>query len=466
MPKNPSVTPGLAGRFASRTLFLIAPLLALSVGACQRSSNPVQAQRSPLLGSAESFAVLGGQAVTNTGPTTVTGSLGVSPGSAVTGFPPGIVLGGTIHAADAVALQARDDANAAYIDAAGQPCGVDLTGQDLGGQTLVPGVYCFQTSAQLTGELVLDTKGDPGAVFIFQMGSTLTTATDAVVSVIGGGGCNVYWQVGSSATLGTRTRFVGNIFALTSITLTTGASLAGRALAHDGATTMDTNQIGAVACGGPSDAGIGGNSGTGTGGDSAGSTGTGGIASAGTGGIAGSGAGGIAGVGGSTGVGETYAGVGGTAGSSCRTCTLCGDSFVDIHSDHDNCGGCSCAATTCDNICVKLSENPENCGACGHACAANEWCDDGACTAVCAGTVCNGWCTDLATDNDACGACGHKCGATEECDGGACVCTGLTCNSTCVDVSSSASDCGTCGHACGDGECCTAGECVPVQSHR
>src|SRR3954452_11727084 len=104
-----------------------------------------------------SFAVLGGSTVTNTNtPTIVNGDLGVSPGSAVTGFPPGIVLGGTIHAADAVALQARDDANAAYLDAAGRPCGVDLTGQDLGGQTLVPGVYCFKTSAQLTGALVLD----------------------------------------------------------------------------------------------------------------------------------------------------------------------------------------------------------------------------------------------------------------------------------------------------------------------
>src|SRR6185369_3451952 len=269
-------------------------------------SGPAQAQRSPLLGSADSFAVLGGQTVTNTGATTVIGSLGVSPGSAVTGFPPGTVLGGTIHAADAVAQQARDDAHAAYVDAAGQPCGVDLTGQALGGQTLVPGVYCFKTSAQLTGELVLDTRGDPGAVFIFQVGSTLTTATDAVVSVLGGAGCNVYWQVGSSATLGTRTRFVGNIFALTSITLTTGASLAGRALAHDGATTMDTNQIGAVACAGPSDAGTagtGGTSGAGTGGGSAGSTGTGGVTSAGTGGNAG-------GVGGTPGVGGSYAGVG------------------------------------------------------------------------------------------------------------------------------------------------------------
>ena len=202
----------------------------------------------PPRGSAVSFAVLGSSTVTNTGPTIVSGDLGLSPGTAVTGFPPGLVSNGAIHAADAVAMQARDDANTAYVSAAGQPCDVDLSGQDLGGLTLVPGVYCFSSSAQLTGSLVLDGKGDPNAVFIFQVGSALTTATDSSVSVLGGSGCNVYWQVGSSATLGVRTHFVGNILALTSITLTTGATLAGQALAHDGAVTLDSNDVTLAVC--------------------------------------------------------------------------------------------------------------------------------------------------------------------------------------------------------------------------
>jgi hypothetical protein len=199
----------------------------------------------PSLGSAQSFAVLAGSTATNTGDTLVRGDLGVSPGSAITGFPPGIVTGGTIHGADAVAAQAQSDVTAAYIDLAGRPCNTDLTGADLGGRTLTPGVYCFSTSAQLTGALVLDAQGDSGAIFIFQIGSTLTTASNSSVRMINGGReCNVYWQVGSSATLGTGTAFQGNILALQSITLNTGATMIGRALARNGAVTMDTNDIG------------------------------------------------------------------------------------------------------------------------------------------------------------------------------------------------------------------------------
>jgi hypothetical protein len=457
------------------TLLVAFPLLVLSIGACHRPAEPEQARLSPLLlGTAETFAVLGSQTVTNTGPTTVAGNLGVSPGTAVTGFPPGQVLGGTIHAADGVALQARDDANAAYLDAAGQPCGVDLTDQDLGGRTLVPGVYCFGTSAQLTGTLVLDTAGDPSAVFVFQIGSTLTTASNATVLVLGGSGCNVFWQVGSSATLGTNTSFAGTILALTSITLTTGANVAGRALAHDGAVTLDGNHVGPVACAAGADGGVAGSGGAGAGaGGGAGGANSGGS----TGGTAG-GAG--AGVGGDSGGKGGEGGKGGAAGA-CHTCTLCGDAFVDVRTDHDNCGGCgvacawdsqcvagacSCAATTCGDICVKLTENPKNCGACGHQCAAAEWCDAGSCTGVCEGTVCDGWCTDLRTDTAACGACGHQCGSTEACRDGVCVCAGTICGSICVDVSSSATDCGACGNPCGDGQCCTAGVCVALQSHR
>jgi hypothetical protein len=197
------------------------------------------------LGTADSFAVLGGTTVTNTGPTVVSGDLGVSPGSAVTGFPPGIVNNGAIHAADAVAGQAQAALITAYDDAAGRPCPSPLTGLDLGGQVLTDGTYCFTSSAQLTGTLTLDGQGNPNAVFIFQIGSTLTTAPGSTVSLINGAqACNVFWQVGSSAVLGTTTTFRGTIMALTSIALQTGATIVeGRALARNGAVTMDTNTI-------------------------------------------------------------------------------------------------------------------------------------------------------------------------------------------------------------------------------
>ena len=134
-----------------------------------------------------------------------------------------------------VPAQAQTDATTAYNDLEGQTCDVNLTGQDLGGMTLTPGVYCFDTSAQLTGDLVLDALGNPNAVWVFQTGSTLTTASGSSVTVINGGNAlNVFWQVGSSATLGTGTRFNGNILAYASITLNTGASLIGRALALNG----------------------------------------------------------------------------------------------------------------------------------------------------------------------------------------------------------------------------------------
>lgn len=198
------------------------------------------------------FAVLGGSTVTNTAtPTTVNGNLGVSPGSAVTGFPPGIVTGGTIHAADSVAAQAQSDLTTTYNDLANTACNTNLTGQDLGGLTLTPGVYCFSTSAQLTGTLTLNAQGNPNALFIFQIGSTLTTASGSSVLLINGGSdCGVFWQVGSSATLGTGTALLGSIVALTSITLNTGASVSGRVLARNGAVTLDDSHV-AVCSGGP-----------------------------------------------------------------------------------------------------------------------------------------------------------------------------------------------------------------------
>ena len=203
------------------------------------------------LGTAGSFAVLAGSAVTNTGPSVIDGDLGVSPGSAVTGFPPGIVPG-TIHAGDAVAAQAQSDLTIAYNDAAGRACDTNLTGQDLGGLTLTPGVYCFSSSAQLTGALTLDAQGDPDAVFIFQIGSTLTTASASTVNLINGAqACNVFWQVGSSATLGTNSTFRGTILALTSITVTTGTTVEGRTLARNGAVTLDNNVITTPMCAPP-----------------------------------------------------------------------------------------------------------------------------------------------------------------------------------------------------------------------
>ena len=192
---------------------------------------------SPILVAAESYSVLGYSTVTNTGPTFVYGDLGVYPGSAVTGFPPGIVSPGTIHTADAHAAAAQAD-NIVAFGFLDQPC--DFTypdGQDLTPLSpLVPGVYCALGSFALTGNLTL--TGSSG-VWIFKSDSTLTTASGS--SVTGGDPCNVWWRVGSSATLGTASEFRGNILAFASITLTSGANLNGRALAQTGAVTMDTN---------------------------------------------------------------------------------------------------------------------------------------------------------------------------------------------------------------------------------
>jgi hypothetical protein len=202
------------------------------------------AQSAPPLGSAQTFAVLGASTVTNTGPTIITGDLGVSPGTAVIGFPPGAVNGGSIRAGDATANAAQAAAHIAYVALVAEPCGTNLTGKTLGTSpgavTLSPGVYCFNSSAQLTGTLTLTGNG----VYVFKIGSTLTTASDSsVVLAKGATAGNVFWQVTSSATLGTNTAFIGSILALISDTVTTGTSVTGRVFALTGTVTLSGNRI-------------------------------------------------------------------------------------------------------------------------------------------------------------------------------------------------------------------------------
>lgn len=209
------------------------------------STAPVMAG---ILGSAENFAVLGGSTVTNAGLTTIVGDVGVSPLSAIVDN--GVItLTGSYHAADAVALQAKTDLTKAYNGLANMASNFNLTGQDLGGLTLTPGVYTFSSSAQLTGVVTLDAQGMNDAFWVFQIGSTLTTASNSGVTMINAGTDNgtydgLFWQVGSSATLGTGTNFEGNILAQESITMTTAANIHnGRLLARTGAVTLDSNSV-------------------------------------------------------------------------------------------------------------------------------------------------------------------------------------------------------------------------------
>lgn len=199
------------------------------------------------LGSAENFGVLGASTVTNTGATIISGSVGVSPGSAITGFPPGIVVGGgAIHAADGPATQAHADFATAYTAFVGLPSppANNLSGTDLGGRTLTPGVYKFNTSATSGGMLTFDAQNDPSARFVVQVGTTLiTTGASSATLINGADARNIYFQVGTSATLGGGSTFIGNILAYAAITTVGGTNVNGRLLALTEAVTLDTNQV-------------------------------------------------------------------------------------------------------------------------------------------------------------------------------------------------------------------------------
>ena len=217
---------------------------AATVLMCLAGAPAARAATAPVsLGAAASYGVLAASTVTNTGPTTINGGLGLSPGTAITGFPPGQV-NGTINADNSAALQAQNDLTAAYNTAAASPVTATIP-VELGGTTLTPGVYASPAGTfGITGTLTLDAQGDPNAVFIFQAASTLITASASnVVLVNGAQAANVFWVVGSSATLGTYSIIQGNIMAQASITVTTGVTVDGRALARTAAVTLDSDTI-------------------------------------------------------------------------------------------------------------------------------------------------------------------------------------------------------------------------------
>ncbi|MEO8289566.1 MAG: ice-binding family protein [Gaiellaceae bacterium] len=240
----------------ARVTFAAALILAIGVvGAKPPVANAQAAGPTQVgLGTADSFAVLAGQGITNTGESTITGDIGTFPNAAETGTGPCpgadcVNLTGTDHAGDGVTQGAKADLTTAYNDAAGRT-GASTIATELDGATLVAGVYDSAAGTFLnSGTLTLDGQGDPYAVFIFQMSSTLITASDSTVNLINGArSCNIFWQVGSSATLGTDSTFRGTILALTQITVTTGVTVDGRVLARNDDVTLDTDTITRAGC--------------------------------------------------------------------------------------------------------------------------------------------------------------------------------------------------------------------------
>jgi len=229
-------------RLALLVMVLIAAVLLPARGA--QAANPLPID----LGAAAPFGVLAGLSVANTGASSVSGDVGSTPGVSITGFNPPGTLTGEMYPGGTVAEQAQSALTAAYNDAVGRTADQTLT-LDLAGMTLTPGVYRFAATAQLTGTVTLDAQGDPDAVFIFQIGSTLGSSAGSTVSLINGAqACHTFWQVGTSSTLGANTAFSGNLLADASITVGTGTSVAGRLLARTGTVTMDTNAVTPTTC--------------------------------------------------------------------------------------------------------------------------------------------------------------------------------------------------------------------------
>jgi len=409
----------MAGPIARSLSVALSSLVVLISAACgngtlaSHSRAPATLVAPTSLGTAQNFSVLAGSTVTNTGPSTLSRDLGVSPGSAITGFPPGQVLApGAEHAGDATAAHAQSDLTDAYLTLAGQSC-TSNPAVELSGLTLKSGVYCFSTEAQLTGTLILDAEGDSAAAFVFRIGSKLTTFPGSRVELRNGAlPCNVFWRVVSSATIGTTSSFVGNILAHISIALQTNATLAGRALAQTGAVTLDSNKITSDCA--PVAAGDGGTPG---------------------------GDGGTPG-----GDGGTPGSDGGTPGSDGGVASL----------------SCCEPAKLCGRTCANLQTDANNCGSCGKRCTASEVCSAGACAPCRASQAqCKDQCADLRSDPFNCGACGNACAASESCLAGSCGrCEGTLCSNICVELSTDNANCGACGNVCAADQCCTAGSCT------
>jgi hypothetical protein len=354
-----------------------------------------------------------------------------------------------------VAAQAETDVGTAYGVLASEPCTADLTGQDLGGKTLAPGVYCFSSSAQLTGTLVLDAQFVANSVFVFKIGSTLTTASGSSVRVINGANaCDVFWQVGSSATLGTTTSFTGDILALASVTVQTGATINGRALARNGSVTLDHNQILSDVCNDAADAGLpppdagvpppdagvpAPDAGTPLPPPADAGTPPPPPADAGT---------PLPPPG--TGTPPPPPGAGtppppGVAPPMAATCCF--------------------GAVACNGSCIDLMNDANNCGACGSRCSADTRCNAGACVPCNLTTQvqCPDQCADVQSDPFNCGGCGNVCAASQSCVAGKCgACEGAVCSNVCVELRTDASNCGACGNVCGADECCSEGKCSSV----